>query len=243
MILAARPAMGKTAFVLNLARNVANHGGVGIFSLEMSKGQLATRMLCCEARVDAGKVRTGMLSRTEDWPALTEAAETLYRLPIYIDDTPGVSITQVRSKARRLKAQDPSFTLLVVDYIGLMGGDDKVSREQQVSASSRGLKALAKELSITVIALSQLNRGVESRNPKIPQLSDLRESGAIEQDADVILFIYRDEYYNKESPRIGEADIIIAKQRNGPTGDVALAFHGRWTRFDNLDKRSDGYAN
>ncbi len=243
MILAARPAMGKTAFVLNLARNVANHGGVGIFSLEMSKGQLATRMLCCEARVDAGKVRTGMLSRTEDWPALTEAAETLYRLPIYIDDTPGVSITQVRSKARRLKAQDPSFTLLIVDYIGLMGGDDKVSREQQVSASSRGLKALAKELSITVIALSQLNRGVESRNPKIPQLSDLRESGAIEQDADVILFIYRDEYYNKDSPRIGEADIIIAKQRNGPTGDVALAFHGRWTRFDNLDKRSDGYAN
>jgi replicative DNA helicase len=247
LILAARPAMGKTAFVLNIARNVAGTpdgdpiAGVGVFSLEMSRGQLATRLLCAEARVDAGKIRTGFLSQSEDWPALISASERLYRLPIYIDDTPGLTPTQVRSKARRLKAQDPSLGLIIVDYIGLMGGDAKINREQQVSAASRALKGLAKELGITVIALSQLNRGVESRPDKRPQLSDLRESGAIEQDADVIMFIYRDEYYNKESTKVGEATIIIAKQRNGATGDVDLAFHGKWTRFDNLQRAPEGY--
>jgi replicative DNA helicase len=247
VILAARPAMGKTAFVLSIARRVAGDlagqplHGVGIFSLEMSKGQLATRLLCSEARVDAGKVRTGFLSREQDWPRLTEAAERLYHLPIYIDDTPGVTPQEVRTKARRLKAQDPSLALIIVDYIGLMGGDPKVSREQQVSTSSRALKGLAKELGVTVICLSQLNRGVENRNPKIPQLADLRESGAIEQDADVILFIYRDEYYNPDSPKKGEAEIIIAKQRNGPTGSVDLAFLGQYTLFENLDRRGGGY--
>jgi replicative DNA helicase len=247
VVLAARPAMGKTALVLSIARRVAGDmagqplHGVGIFSLEMSKGQLATRLLCSEARVDAGKVRTGFLSREHDWPRLTEAAERLYHLPIYIDDTPGVTPQEVRTRARRLKAQDPSLALIIVDYIGLMGGDPKVSREQQVSMSSRALKGLAKELGVTVICLSQLNRGVENRNPKIPQLADLRESGAIEQDADVILFIYRDEYYNPDSPKKGEAEIIIAKQRNGPTGSVDLAFLGQYTLFENLDRRGGGY--
>ena len=166
------------------------------------------------------------------------------RMPVYIDDTPGITIGQLRSKARRLKARDPNLGLLVIDYIGLMGGDPRISREQQVSASSRGLKALAKELSVAVLCLSQLNRGVENRNPKIPQLSDLRESGAIEQDADVIIFIYRDEYYNKEqSTKPGVAEVIVAKQRNGPTGSVELSFQGEFTLFGNLARReqSDGY--
>lgn len=237
IILAARPAMGKTALALNIARNVALQGhGVGIFSLEMSCGQLVTRMLVSQARVHAGHVRTGMLSRDKDWPALTEAAEALYRLPVYIDDTPGQTITAVRSKARRLKARNPGLALIVVDYIGLMSGDDpRVSRQEQIAASSRGLKGLAKELDVTVIGLSQLNRAVENRNPKIPQMSDLRESGAIEQDADIIMFIYRDEYYNQETTtRPGEADVIVAKQRNGSTGTVALSFQGEFTLFGNL---------
>lgn len=244
IILAARPAMGKTALALNIAANVASTGaGALIFSLEMSKGQLVTRLLCSEARVDAGRMRTGSLSRDQDWPAITQAAEFVHQLPIFVDDTPGVTITQLRNKARTELAKNPHIKLIVVDYIGLMGGEDGVPREQQIAACSRGLKLVAKELNVTIIALSQLNRGVESRNPKIPQLSDLRDSGAIEQDADVILFIYRDEYYNKDSPRIGEADIIVAKQRNGPTGEVPVAFDGRFTRFDNLESRHNGYAN
>ncbi len=242
MILAARPAMGKTALALNIARSVALEGhGVGIFSLEMSAGQLVTRMLVAQARVSAGSVRTGMLSRDKDWPALTAAAERLYQLPIYVDDTPGQNITAVRSKARRLKARNPGLALIVVDYIGLMSGDPQVSRQEQVSASSRGLKALAKELNVTVIGLSQLNRAVENRNPKIPQMADLRESGAIEQDADIIMFIYRDEYYNKETTtRPGEADIIVAKQRNGGTGTVPVSFQGEFTLFGNLAKPGTG---
>jgi replicative DNA helicase len=236
LILAARPAMGKTALALNLARNVALEGhGVGIFSLEMSCGQLVTRMLVSQARVHAGAVRTGMLSREKDWPALVEAAERLYQLPVFIDDTPGQNITAIRSKARRLKSRHPELSVVVVDYIGLMSGDPRVSRQEQVSASSRGLKAMAKELDVTVIALSQLNRAVENRKPQIPQMSDLRESGAIEQDADIIMFIYRDEYYNEETTtRPGEADIIVAKQRNGATGTVALSFQGEYTLFTDL---------
>jgi len=236
VVLAARPAMGKTALALNLARNVAMQGrGVGVFSLEMSKGQLATRMLTSAARVDAGKVRTGDLSRDEDWPRLQAAAEELYHLPLHIDDTPGLTITQIRSKCRRLKSQHPELGLVVVDYIGLMQGDPRVSRQEQVSASSRGLKAIAKELDVCVLALSQLNRGVESRPNKRPVMSDLRESGAIEQDADVIMFIYRDEYYNPETTtEPGVAEVIVAKQRNGATGTVKLSFQGQFTLFGNL---------
>ena len=242
IILAARPAMGKTALVLNIARNVALEGhGVGFFSLEMSAGQLVTRMLVSQARVNAGAVRTGMLSRDRDWPALVEAAERLYQLPVFIDDTPGQTITTVRSKARRLKARHPQLALIVVDYIGLMSGDGRVSRQEQIAQSSRGLKGLAKELDVTVIALSQLNRAVENRNPKIPQMSDLRESGAIEQDADIIMFIYRDEYYNQETTtRPGEADVIVAKQRNGSTGTVPLSFQGEFTLFGNLARPGMG---
>lgn len=235
VILAARPSMGKTSLALNIARHAARTVGVGIFSLEMSRGQIATRLLCAEARVDASRIRTGFLSKDQDWPALTRAAEELYPLPLFIDDTPGLNVNQIRSKTRRLKSLHPELGLIVVDYIGLMSGDPRLSREQQVAASSRGLKALAKELNLTVLALSQLNRGVEQRPNKRPLLSDLRESGAIEQDADVIMFIYRDEYYNKDnSAEPGVAEVIIAKQRNGPTGVVKLAFQGRHTRFDNL---------
>jgi len=242
IILAARPAMGKTALALNFAQNAAHKDhAVGVFSLEMSRGQLATRLLCAEARVSMSKVRIGMLSRDHDWPRLNEAHERLSRLPLFIDDTPGLTATQVRSKARRLKAEHPNLALIIVDYIGLMGGDARLSREQQVSASSRGLKALAKELDITVVGLSQLNRGVEQRTDKRPLLSDLRESGAIEQDADIIMFIYRDEYYNKDSPDKNIAEVIVAKQRNGPTGTARLYFEGEFTRFENLDESHGGY--
>ena len=245
VVLAARPSMGKTALGLNIAQNAALAGvGVGVFSLEMSSEALATRMLCSQARVDASKVRTGFLSRDRDWPRLTRAAEELYQIPLFIDNLPGMSVTQIRSKARRLKAKHPNLALIVVDYIGLIHGDPRISREQQVSSASRGLKALAKELDVTVLALSQLNRGVEARVDKRPLLSDLRESGAIEQDADVIMFIYRDEYYNRDSAFPGQAEIIVAKQRNGPTGMVRLAFFGEHTRFENLARGSDhgGYA-
>jgi replicative DNA helicase len=236
LVLAARPAMGKTALALNMAQNVAllAERPVGMFSLEMSRGQLVTRMLCCHALVDAGRVRTGTL-QTDDWQRLLDADDYLRRARVFIDDTPNLSIGDVRSRARRLHSEHPDLGLVVVDYLQLMRGDDpRASREQQISAISRGLKILAKELEVPVIALSQLNRGVESRQEKRPMVSDLRESGAIEQDADVILFIYRDELYNKDTADKGVAEIIIAKQRNGPTGTVRLAFQGEYTRFDNL---------
>ncbi|HJN75281.1 MAG TPA: replicative DNA helicase [Myxococcota bacterium] len=241
IVLAARPAMGKTALALNIAQRAAVDAGVavGIFSLEMAAGQLALRILSSEARVDAGKIRTGMLSRNDDWVRLEDAHEVLYQQPVWIDDTAGLTITQLRSKARRLASMCPTLGLIVIDYLQLMGsggaGSKNESREQQIGRISRGLKALAKELELPVLALSQLNRGVESRADKRPLISDLRESGAIEQDADVILFIYRDDYYLKEkSTKPGVAEVIIAKQRNGPTGTVDLAFEGRFTRFDNL---------
>lgn len=235
LILAARPAMGKTALALNIAQNVAlmESKPVGIFSLEMSRGQLVTRMLCCHGLVDAGKVRTGTLD-TEDWERFIDASETLRKASIHIDDSPGLSIGELQARARRLKAEHGELGLIVVDYLQLMRGDDpRASREQQISAISRGLKGLAKDLECPVIALSQLNRGVESRQDKRPLVSDLRESGAIEQDADVILFIYRDEYYNPDSLDKGLAEVIIAKQRNGPTGTVRLVFQGQYARFDN----------
>ncbi len=242
IIIAARPSMGKTAFALNLCQRAALQARitVGLFSLEMSKEQLVLRMLTSEARVDASKVRTGHLEE-DDWQHLIKGAETLYDAPIFIDDTPGITIHEVRSKARRLK-QEHDMGLLVIDYLQLMSGGGKTqSREQEISEISRGLKGIAKELHIPVIALSQLNRSLESRTDKRPIMSDLRESGAIEQDADVIMFIYRDWVYKQRTMDEGEADeelkrkaeIIVAKQRNGPTGTVPLIFLGEYSTFVN----------
>ena len=235
IIVAARPAMGKTALSLTMAQwaGIRKHMGVAIFSLEMSKEQLVLRMLCSEARVDSSLVRTGHLGE-RDFPKMVDAASRVTEAPIFIDDTPGLSVAEVRAKARRLHREHP-LSLIVVDYLQLMKSPAySRSREQEISDISRNLKGLAKELSVPVIALSQLNRSLESRPNKRPLMSDLRESGAIEQDADVIMFIYRDEVYNEESPDKGVAEIIIAKQRSGPTGTVRLAFEGRYTRFDNF---------
>jgi len=238
IIVAGRPSMGKTAFCLNIAQNAALLAdvGVAVFSLEMSKEQLAMRMLCSEARVDLARVRTGHLTNRE-FQELAEAAARLSYAPIYIDDTPAVSVMELRAKARRL-SRDPNtkLGLIVVDYLQLMRGSDaKDSREQEISEISRSLKALAKELHLPVIALSQLNRQVESRNPPKPRLSDLRESGAIEQDADVIAFIYREEVYVEDTDKRGVAEIIVAKQRNGPIGSVDLTFLHEFTRFENRE--------
>ena len=232
VILAARPAMGKTALALNMALAAAQHGPVGIFSLEMSRQELASRMLCSKAEVDAGRVRTGQLD-SADWRRLTQGVEDLHALPIEIDDTPGLTIAQLRSKARRLFTKRRGLSLVIVDYLQLMvgSGGAKESRENVISNISRGLKILSKELQVPVLALSQLNRGVEARTDKRPLPSDLRESGAIEQDADVIMFIYRDDFYNPESPDKGLAEVIIAKQRAGATGTVKLVFDGKYTLF------------
>ena len=234
IILAARPSMGKTAFALNIARNAAVEGvPVGVFSLEMSKEQLAMRLLCSEARVDSHKIRTGFLSQQE-CAKLLAAAGALTDAPIYIDDTANISPLELRAKARRMMA-DRGLGMVVVDYLQLMKGRENAERrEQEISEISRSLKGLAKELNIPVIALSQLNRKVEDRHDKRPMLSDLRESGAIEQDADVIMFLYRDEVYNKGTSEPGVAEVNIGKQRNGPTGGVKLAFIGSYTRFENL---------
>ena len=237
IIIAARPSMGKTALGLCIARNAAKESGVpvGFFSLEMSKEQLAMRLLCAEARVDSHKIRSGFLSRQE-CGKLLQAAGLFMDVPIYIDDTPSISPLELRAKARRMMA-DQGLGLVVVDYLQLMRGRDNVERrEQEISEISRSLKGLAKELDIPVIALAQLNRKVEERNDKRPLLSDLRESGAIEQDADVIAFIYRDEVYAKQACKEpGVAEIIIGKQRNGPSGEtVKLAYISTYTRFENM---------
>jgi replicative DNA helicase len=263
-IVAARPGMGKTSLVLNMAVNVASPQqlesardpnerweepgcGVVVFTLEMPREQIVNRMLCSEARVDVSRVRTGMLTPS-DWNKLTQAAAHLANLSVWVDDTPALSILELRSKVRRLQAEfdqvDPAtgdkkrrIGLVVVDYLQLMKGrEGAASREQEISEISRGLKQLAKELSLPVIALSQLNRAVETRGEKSkrPQLSDLRESGAIEQDADNICFIYRDDYYNKESADRAIAELIVAKQRNGPTDTVRVRFDAQYTRFDNM---------
>jgi replicative DNA helicase len=247
IIVAGRPSMGKTAFCLNIAAHAAveERRPVAVFSLEMAKEQLVIRMLCSEARVDAHRLRTGFLSES-DWPKLTMAAGRLSEAPIFIDDTAAISVLEMRAKARRLKA-DHGLDLLIVDYLQLMRGrGDADNREQEISNISRSLKALAKELQVPVIALSQLNRAVETRGKdKRPMLADLRESGAIEQDADVILFIYRDEVYNKCEcahdgeclcGRRGKAEVIIGKQRNGPTGIIDLTFMHRYTRFENAER-------
>jgi replicative DNA helicase len=243
IIIAGRPSMGKTAFALNIAQYASIHSKpahpVAIFSLEMSKEQLVTRLLCSEARVDAGRLRTGHLNET-DWPRLMHGASSLHKAKIFIDDTPAISVLEMRAKARRMRAEH-RIGMIVVDYLQLMrGGSNPESRQQEISEISRSLKALAKELEVPVVALSQLNRGLESRTDKRPMMSDLRESGAIEQDADVIMFVYREEVYNKENADLkGKAEIIIGKQRNGPIGKVDLTFLGEYTRFENLSMRSD----
>lgn len=244
IIIAGRPSMGKTALALNIAQNASVQAAIpaAIFSLEMSKEQLALRMLCSEAKVDAHRLRGGFLSEA-DWPKLTRAAGSLSEAPLFIDDTPGLSALEMRAKTRRLKIEH-NLGLVIVDYLQLMRGRASAdSREQEISDISRSLKALAKELAIPVIALSQLNRRVEERGDKRPQLSDLRESGAIEQDADVILFLYREEVYNKSEENRGKAELIIGKQRNGPTDKVDLAFLDKYTRFENLSGlKEDSYS-
>ena len=240
IILAARPAMGKTAFALNLLTNAAIKSGepAVIFSLEMSGQQLATRMLCSQARVSASDLRTGNVNDA-DWSKLIMSVGDLSEAKIFVDDTPAMSIMELRAKCRRLH-QERGLGLVVIDYLQLMRGSDltaRRSREQEISEISRNLKALAKELMVPVVALSQLNRGVESRTDKRPLMSDLRESGAIEQDADIVMFLYRDEYYNPESEKKGVAEVIIGKQRNGPTGTVELSFQGQYTLFSNLARQ------
>ncbi len=240
IIVAGRPSMGKTAFCLNIAQHAAHEADIStaIFSLEMSKEQLALRMLCAEARVDNHKLRSGYIAESE-WGKLAMGAGKLAETKIFIDDTPGISVLEMRAKARRLKAEH-GLGMVIVDYLQLMsaGRSRSDGREQEISEISRSLKALAKELNIPVIALSQLNRRVEDRTIKKPQMSDLRESGAIEQDADVIIFIYRDEVYHPDSDESkGIADIIIGKQRNGPTGEIRLAFVNEYTRFENYSRR------
>ncbi len=236
IIIGGRPAMGKTAFALNIAQHSAikTNQPVAIFSLEMSKEQLVMRMLCSESQVNYSKLRKGFLNSSE-LKRLTRAASSLSEAPIFIDDSAALSVMEVRAKARRLKAEQKGLGMIVIDYLQLMKGrGDAERREQEISEISRSLKALAKELRVPVVALSQLNRRVEYNQDKRPGLGDLRESGAIEQDADVIIFLYRDEVYNKKTPYKGVAEIIIAKQRNGPTGTVRLTFMDEYTKFVDL---------
>ena len=238
VVLAARPSMGKTAFAINIAEHVALNEGlpVAVFSMEMGASQLAVRIVGSIGRVDQGHLRTGKLS-DEEWPRLTEAIERLRTVSLHIDETPGLTPSELRANSRRLARQCGKLGLIVVDYLQLMSGSsgsDGDNRATELGEISRGLKMLAKELQCPVIALSQLNRGVEQRTDKRPMMSDLRESGAIEQDADIIMFIYRDDYYNKDSKDPGVAEIIIGKQRNGPTGTVRLAFLKPLTRFESL---------
>jgi len=242
ILIAARPAMGKSAFVLNIATNVAINAKVpvAIFNLEMSKKQLVNRILCSEAMVDSNKVRTGKVDE-EDWVKLATALGPLSEAPIYIDDTPGISIMEIRAKCRKLKLEK-DIGLVVIDYLQLIQGSNKknASREQEISEISRSLKIMAKELDLPVIALSQLSRAVESRQDKRPMLSDLRESGAIEQDADIVMFIYRDDYYNPETERKNIAEITISKHRSGPTGTTELLWMGSYTKFANIDRYHGG---
>lgn len=240
IILAARPAMGKSAFAINIATHAAvrEHVPVAIFNLEMSAEQVGKRILCSEAMVDSNKVRTGQME-DEDWVKLATTLGTLSEAPIYIDDTPGMSITDIRTRCRKLKIEK-NVGLIVIDYLQLIQAAGKTnSREQEIAQISRSLKVLAKELEVPIIALSQLSRASDQRTDKRPMLSDLRESGSIEQDADIVIFLYRDDYYNKESEKRNIAEVIIAKQRSGETGTVELAWMGNYTKFADLAKDID----
>ncbi len=237
VLIAARPSMGKTAFVLNIAQHVAFklNATVAIFSLEMSKEQLVNRLFSLESKVDAQKLRTGNLS-DNDWERLIETAGVIGKSNLIIDDTPGISISEMRSKCRKYKLEH-DLKMIIIDYLQLMSGSGRSdSRQQEISDISRSLKALARELGVPVLALSQLSRAVEQRPDHRPMLSDLRESGAIEQDADVVMFIYRDDYYNKDTEKKGIAEIIVAKQRNGPIGTIELVWLPEYTKFANMQK-------
>lgn len=243
VILAARPSMGKTTFALDLCRNIAVHQNIptGIFSLEMSKEQLVDRLLAAEAEVDLWKMRTGKLSvspESDDFPKIAAAMGKLSEAPLFIDDTPGASAMEIRTKARRLQAEH-GLGFIVIDYLQLMEGKSKENRVQEVSEISRSLKGLARELNVPVLALSQLSRAVESRTPPTPQLSDLRESGSIEQDADIVMFIYREAMYDPETEFPNKAEVLVKKHRNGPTGTVELFFNNAKVRFENVTHRDE----
>ncbi|WP_394237974.1 replicative DNA helicase [Niallia oryzisoli] len=244
IIVGARPSVGKTAFALNISQSVATKTGenVAIFSLEMGAEQLVMRLLCAEGNIDAQRLRTGALT-DEDWGKLTMAMGSLSNAGIFIDDTPGVRVQDIRAKCRRLK-QEHGLGMILIDYLQLILGSGRSgeNRQQEVSEISRSLKGLARELQVPVIALSQLSRGVEQRQDKRPMMSDIRESGSIEQDADIVAFLYRDDYYDKESENKNIIEIIIAKQRNGPTGTVSLAFVKEYNKFVNLERRFDDSA-
>jgi replicative DNA helicase len=236
IVLAARPSMGKTSLAINMAEHIALNEGlpVAVFSMEMGASQLAVRIVGSIGRIDQGHLRTGKLN-DEEWPRLTEAIEKLRNISLHIDETAGLTVSELRASARRLARQCGKLGLIVVDYLQIMGGSGSdENRATELGEMSRGLKMLAKELQCPVIALSQLSRAVETRTDKRPMMSDLRESGAIEQDADVIMFIYRDDYYNKDSKEPGVAEVIIGKQRNGPTGTVKLTFLKNLTRFESM---------
>lgn len=239
ILLAARPAMGKTSFALNIVQNAALRANVpvAVFSLEMSKEQLVTRMICSEAMIDSHKLRTGNLE-DEEWKRFAKAIALLANAPIYIDDTPAISIAEMRAKCRRLKLKEKGLGLVMVDYLQLMQARGRFeSKQQEIAEISRSLKAIARELNIPVLALSQLSRAPETRADHRPILADLRESGAIEQDADIVAFLYRDEYYNKDTDKKHIAELIIAKHRNGPTGTIELLFLDKHTKFKDLEKR------
>ena len=241
IVVAARPAMGKSALVTNIAENAAvDHGKpVALFSLEMAEAELAQRFLASQAKLNGQDLRRGQV-KPDRWPKVMQASDKLSKAPIYVDDSSDIGVLEIRAKARRLHARNP-LGLLIVDYLQLLRADPSAdSRVEQVGQMSRGLKILARELEIPVIAVSQLSRAVESRNPPKPMLSDLRESGQIEQDSDVVMFLYREEYYDDESERQGEADVIVAKHRNGPIGEVALAFLNQHPKFVNLARSAPG---
>ena len=237
ILVAARPSMGKTSFALNIAQNaaVSTERPVAIFSLEMSKEQLVNRLICSTANIDSQKMRTGNLE-DDDWEKLAAAMAPLSKAPIYIDDTPGISVMDIRAKCRRLKLEK-GLGMVLIDYLQLMQGRGRIeNRQQEVSEISRSLKGLARELDVPIITLSQLSRAPEARSDHRPVLSDLRESGAIEQDADIVMFLYRDDYYNKDSEKKNIAEVIIAKHRNGPTGTIELLWLGQYTKFVSIDK-------
>ena len=246
ILVAARPSMGKTALTLNIAQHVAlkEHKNVAFFSLEMSQEQLGLRMICSTALVDSQKLRTGRITSQDEWSRIMQAATALYDAPLFIDDTPGITVAEMRSKARRLQAEK-GLDLIIVDYLQLMQGSQgrrqAENRQQEISEISRSLKSLARELKVPVIALSQLSRSVESRQVKRPMLSDLRESGSLEQDADIVAFLYREGYYQQEIEDSSKniTEVIIAKHRNGATGTIQLYFHGQWTRFVDMTNRND----